>query len=270
MAPTFYLKGQPPANDPLTREFERTTAPLTAVNPITDLRDFLTFYLADPGEMKLLHMITADPLRTPTYVMFGNPDYFFLTSGPDVVEAPGFAWNHGGVSPDINILWLGLVGPGVNVSGVDSVTWSDETDTRPTMLALTGLTDDYSHEGRALVEEFNASALPSGVTNSGANFVNLASAFKQINAPVGDLGLTSLFISTNAMASGTASNDLKYVRYQNQIAAMTTVRDALVTQMSLLLEGAEFNNKPISTAKTNQLITKAQNLRNQAHKLAGQ
>jgi len=49
--------------------------------------------MADPVELKLLHMITDDPLRTPTYVMFGDPDYFFQTFGPDVVVNPGFAWN---------------------------------------------------------------------------------------------------------------------------------------------------------------------------------
>jgi len=33
--------------------------------------------------MKLLHMITASPARTPTLTMFGNPDYFFVTGGTD-------------------------------------------------------------------------------------------------------------------------------------------------------------------------------------------
>lgn len=37
--------------------------------------------LADPVEMKLLHMITADPKRTPTFVLFANPD-FWLSSRP--------------------------------------------------------------------------------------------------------------------------------------------------------------------------------------------
>jgi len=50
--------------------------------------------------MKLLHMITGDPLRTPTFVLFGNPDYFFQTfvpaGAPNVGVNPGFAWNHGG------------------------------------------------------------------------------------------------------------------------------------------------------------------------------
>jgi len=31
---------------------------------------------ADQNEMKLLHMITADPLRTPSFVAFAYPDFF--------------------------------------------------------------------------------------------------------------------------------------------------------------------------------------------------
>ena len=29
--------------------------------------------------MKLLHMVTASPARTPTFTMFGDDDYFFET-----------------------------------------------------------------------------------------------------------------------------------------------------------------------------------------------
>ena len=69
--------------------------------------------------MKLLHMITGDPQRTPNFVMFGNPDYFFLTSGtPDFVVNPGFSWNHGGVDPKINRTFLAMAGPGVAQLGV--------------------------------------------------------------------------------------------------------------------------------------------------------
>src|SRR5580704_2866802 len=148
MAPTFYIKGNPPVGDPVARAFERATAQLKVVSPIDGKTDHLTRFLADPVEMKLLHMVTADPQRTPTFVMFADPDYFFLTSGkPDFVEDPGFAWNHGGVDPKINTLWLAMVGPGVQNAGTDHNTWSDHTDIRPTMLVLLGLKDDYGHDG---------------------------------------------------------------------------------------------------------------------------
>ena len=110
-------------------------------------------------------MVTGDPQRTPTFVMFGNPDYYFQTSGtPDFVENPGFAWNHGGVDPKINTTWLGMVGPGVEHRGIDDATWSDHTDIRPTMLLLAGLTDDYAHDGRVLVENLSDGALPKALT----------------------------------------------------------------------------------------------------------
>jgi hypothetical protein len=73
MAPVFYISGQPARNSAIARQFERDTAALTVVNPRTGATDTLTRYLADPVELKLLHMITGDPLRTPTYVMFGDP-----------------------------------------------------------------------------------------------------------------------------------------------------------------------------------------------------
>ena len=46
----------------------------------------------------------------------------------------------------------GIVGPGVAQRGVDNSTWSDHTDSQPTMLALLGLRDDYTPDGRVLGE----------------------------------------------------------------------------------------------------------------------
>ena len=118
--------------------------------------------------MKLLHMVTADPQRTPSFVMFGNADYFFQTTGsPVVAENAGFAYNHGGIQPEITTTWMGLVGPGVKVGKMDNVTFADETDYRPTMLSLLGLKDDYQHEGRVLAEEVEPWALPDAVSDDG-------------------------------------------------------------------------------------------------------
>src|SRR5262249_23325669 len=157
------------------RKFERATGSLKVTNPITSVaNDPLTVAMADTVELKLLHMITGDPQRTPSYVMFGSPDYFFQTSGAAVAQSNGFAYNHGGIQPEITTVWAGLVGPGIRVRGVDSETFADETDYRPTMLALTGLKDKYQHEGRALVEDMSSWALPEGVRESGDNFLRLA------------------------------------------------------------------------------------------------
>src|SRR5262249_18154543 len=55
-APNFYLTGNPARDAAVTRTFERATANLTANNPITGNTDTIAQFLADPVEMKLLHM----------------------------------------------------------------------------------------------------------------------------------------------------------------------------------------------------------------------
>jgi hypothetical protein len=104
MAPSVYLNGQPLRDSSIVRTFERATAKLTAVNPITGTTDTLPRYLADPVELKLLHMVNGDPARTPTFTMFADPSYWFASYGgkcnPDCVqESATHAWNHGGVAP---------------------------------------------------------------------------------------------------------------------------------------------------------------------------
>jgi hypothetical protein len=125
----------------------------------------VTAALADPVEMGLLHMITADPARTPTFTMFGKPDYFFSSFGLFTpVINPAFAWIHGGINPDVAQTFLGMVGPGVlqgatRTDDGSGIAFSDHTDIRPTIMALVGLQDDYVHDGRVLFEVINPTAL---------------------------------------------------------------------------------------------------------------
>ena len=265
MAPTFYVKGQPAAGDPLAREFERAAAKLQAVSPITGNMDQLTLYLADPVEMKLEHMITADPLRTPTFVLFGNPDYFFLTFGtPDLVESRGFAWNHGGVAPEINTTFLGLVGPGVKEKGVDDAVWSDHTDIRPTLLALVGLKDDYQSQGRVLAEVLHGWAQPNGVRDSGDHFVEVARAYKRITAPVGELGLSSLKVSTRALAG----SDDTYADLEGRLKFVTDLRNTIAERMLNRLTAAEFGDGRVSE-EDGRLVSEANALVDYVNWLAG-
>src|SRR5712692_2330331 len=244
-APNVYINGNPARNDQtVTRPFERATGKLTAVNPLTGNTDTLTKFLADPVEMKLLHMITADPARTPTFTMFADPNYFLFAGAPNcnspcVTEQPGFAWNHGTVSPDINTTWLGIVGPGVSQQGVVNSVWSDHTDIRPTMMELLGLKGDYSHDGRVLFEVINDSALPQVIRDNRNFFTQLAQVYKQINAPLGALGLATLQVSTIALESN-APNDRTYTLLENQIQALNSARDAVASQIIATLEAAEF------------------------------
>ena len=271
MAPAFYLNTAPAPGSALARKFETASAGLTAVNPRTGNTDQLMVALADPVELNLLHMVTGDPLRTPTFIMFGAADYYFQLTGnvtcstPCVVQNPGFAWNHGGIQPEIVKTWLGLVGPGVKNKGIDDDVWSDHTDIRPTMLVLTGLKDDYQHEGRALVEDIQPWALPNGVTGSGDSFTELAAAFKQINAPNAALGRTSLRISTKALAG----SDSTYTNLENQLAGITSIRDLLAGQMLERLENAEFNSIKISPADAKTLVNESHQLLNYVNELAG-
>jgi hypothetical protein len=108
-APNMYINGNPAPTAAVTRTMEHDLDALVAVNPITGATDKLSVLLADQAEMKLLHMITASPARTPTLTMFGNENYFFETGNNNgcatptdiVCEAPGFAWNHGDFQKDI-------------------------------------------------------------------------------------------------------------------------------------------------------------------------
>ena len=252
-APTVYVTGNPARDAAVTRTFERGAAALTAANPITDKTDMITNFMADPVEMKLLHMVTADPARTPTFTLFANPDYFLFAAAPNcnsacVTENPGFAWNHGDVSPDITTTWLGLVGPGVRHMGVNNTIWADHTDVRPTVMELLGLKDDYSHDGRVLFEALTPGALPSEVREHFDFFVRLAQAYKQINAPVGQLGLATLKISTQALASNSA-NDSTYAQLENRLQRITDQRNAIASQIIALLESVEFGHHDHAAAQ---------------------
>lgn len=271
-APTVYITGNPARDVPATRAFERAAGKLTAVNPITGNTDQLTQFMADPVEMKLLHMITADPARTPTFTLFGDPNYFFFAGAPNcnspcVVEQPGFAWNHGDVQQDIITTWLGMVGPGIQNLGVTGSVWSDHTDIRPTMLSLVGLKDDYSHDGRVLVEVMNGYAVPSSVKKS-VNFRQLAAVYKQLNASVGQFGLDTLAVSTKALNSGSTADDSAYTNLEGQLESLGSQRDALAAQIKAVLEGAEFNGKVISNTTAHNLQKQANSLLSQAHALA--
>jgi len=247
-APTVYLTGNPARDAAVTRTFERATGHLTVNNLITGNTDNLTNFLADPVEMTLLHMVTADPARTPTFTLFANPDYFLFTGAPNcnspcVQEEAGFAWNHGDVSPDINTTWLGMVGPGVQQLGVDGDIWSDHTDTRPTILLLLGLKDDYAHDGRVLFEVLDETAVPQSLRQHHESWIRLAETYKQINAPVGELGLATLKISTNALESGSATDDTTYTNLENELISINKQRDAIASKMINALENAAFNGQ---------------------------
>ena len=106
--------------DPAVRQLERDVWNATAPDPYAGGGSVpIAQALADTVEEKTLHMINADPKRTMTFTMFGNPDFFFQTTnlsggcaGSTVCANPGFAWNHGDVQEEIASTWVGSSAPG--------------------------------------------------------------------------------------------------------------------------------------------------------------
>jgi outer membrane murein-binding lipoprotein Lpp len=274
MAPTIYITGNPARTDQVTRNFGRALGRLTAVSPYTGQTDKLSVALADPVGMKALHMVTADPQRTPTLTMFADPDYFLFAGAPNCTSPcvtvptnpPTFAWNHGSIDPEIATTWLGMVGPGVRNNGQDG-TWADHTDTRPTMLSLLGLGDTYVHDGRVLIDQLDDSALPQAVLDHRDAIRRLGAVYKQLNAPFGDFSQATLVMSTNAIKSDTA-DDTRYISIEGQIAQLTNRRDALATQIRDALDGAAFADEELSDRQAKVWIKQAQNLIAQAKALA--
>jgi len=276
-APPFYLAklgaggGTLPQTDPLTREFERNIADLTAVNPYTGLTDNLMVRMADQTEMKALHMIsTGDPNRNATFVFFGDPNYFitdFPSSTCTTCINPSFAWNHGDIQPEIAQTWLGFVGPGVLNAGTLNV-WTDHTDVRPTILSLVGLQDDYTHDGRVVIEALHSSALPPTLASNPVTLRLLGGIYKEVNAAFGQFAIDTLKASTQALQSGSADDDSTYTDIESRIQTLTEQRDVLASEMKAMLEGAAFNHQPIDEAQALQLILRGLILLGRAHELA--
>jgi hypothetical protein len=248
-APTVYINGNPAPTDLVTRTMEHDLDALVATNPMTGNTDKLSRLLADQAEMKLLHMVTTSPARTPTLTMFGNDNYFFQTASGGacatqsdcVFVGPGFAWNHGDFQKDITRTWVGMVGPGVRPLGRDDQVFTDHADVRPTIMALVGLRDDYVHEGRVVAEWMNQHALPQGIGKARENFIELAEAFKQLNAPLGELGRASL-VWSNRLVTAT---DKAYARYLKRIGDITEGRNELAGKIKTVLNNAAFHNQPV-------------------------
>jgi hypothetical protein len=182
---------------------------------------------------------------------------------PTTPPSSTFAWNHGGIQPEIATIWLGLVGPGLKNSGQDDRTWSDHTDVRPTMLSLLGLHDSYVHDGRVLTEAVEEHAYPVRLHGHTRMLRELASLYKQINAPFGRLGMDSLKVSTAALASNTPSDGL-YTALTDKIINWTDRRDALAAEMKALLQGAAFYDQFFDEVRARHLINHAEALLEEA------
>jgi hypothetical protein len=269
-APAIYLDGQPGRDDPSVQEFARGLASLQVDNPYSGASERVTASLAGEAEQNVLHMITGDPLRTPTLVLFADPNYYGATSAADcdkpcVSINPTAAWNHGDVAPDINTTWLGVAGPGVRHNGVDAQTWSDHVDVRPTLLALAGLKDSYASDGRVLIESVEDSTLPAGVADQRVLLTALGVDYKRINAPVGELGMATLAAATAALSSDA---DGQLARTNAALDDLAARRADLAGHMRASLEEAAFSGQPLDPGQVAAMQAEAQSLLDAAAALA--
>jgi hypothetical protein len=279
-SPTIYVNGQPGRSDAAVRKFERDVGAATAIDPYVSASTPtpVAVALADPIGEKALHMVNADPQRTPTFTLFGNPDFFLTTSNsscPDPTLAkrvpacvsPGFAWNHGDIQPEIANNWLGLVGPGVMNLGMDS-TWTDHTNVRPTILQLAGLKDDYTNDGRVLIEVLDPQAVAQTLRAHRETLLRLGAVYEQVNASFGQFGLDLLKASTTALKSGSATDDSAYASIETSIGNLTVQRDALAGQIKAALNAAAFDDQALNEQQAKDWIAQAQSLLDQAKALA--
>ena len=294
-APEFYLTGDPGPDTTTVRAFSRAVASLAADDPYNgNPKQKLAQYLADPTEEAILHMVDADPARTPTLAMFANPDYY-LQTGPASCQASGlggcvsqtdsYAWDHGDYSAEINTNYVAFAGPGVRRLGVDGPAanqgttssgansgevevyqdhfpgpWVDETDIRPTMMYLTGLRDDYQHDGRVITQilsDPNRALSAPGVTG-------LGECYKQLNSSVGDFAAYTLQADTSAIESNSPGDEV-YLRTDRALRGLEVSRDRLAGQIKGKLEAAEFGGRPVplvgqQTAACQAVIRAAQQL----------
>jgi hypothetical protein len=262
---SIYVHGNPAANDPTVRQLERDTAAMT--NPHDAYsgvdNEKIVKYQAGALEERVLHMQTADPLRFPTYTLFPKGDYFFSTSGrPNVSINNGFAYDHGYYSPNIDVTWAAVAGPGVAVNGIDGPTpaegnqahdpeanntvpqastvgtWVEEADIRPTMLHLLGLSDDYQSDGHVITHAL-ASVPPALAATE-----ELAAGYDQINSSVGQFGTDTLIADTKALSSGSSSDDTAYAGEQAALLQLADDRDQAAQQIKDTLSAAAAGTMP--------------------------
>lgn len=278
-APNVYVNGNPGRTDTAVRRLEREMSQLHWTNPYTgSVQNGIMVAMADPVEEKTLHLVTADPFRTPTFTPFADPNWFFFASASPATCATdaacasipartnnSFAWNHGDIQDEIASTWAGYVGPGVKHKGEYGRVWTDHTDHRPTVLSLLGLKDDYETDGRVLTQILNTDAVPAHL--HGEHLRALGASYKQLMASFGTFDMDTLIASTRALGSNTPG-DATYTSIEDQISSLTSQRNALAAQIRTGLNDAEFNGAKLSEDQLKEWTKAANDLIAQAAALA--
>ncbi len=105
-----------------------------------------------------------------------------------------------------------------------------------------------------IFEILDHSALPSHVREQEELLHRLAVAYKNINAPVGPLGLASLELATR----GITGNDMTYALTTDVLKGVTHERNEIAGAMIEMLEDAAFNGRRVDEARAQRLIEQAE------------
>ncbi|MGH2929019.1 MAG: hypothetical protein ACRDL8_12515, partial [Solirubrobacteraceae bacterium] len=275
-APEYYVDGDPSQFAPQVRTFDRDVAALTAKNPYTGTEQRIANYLADPTEEAILHMVNADPARTPTLAEFAKPDYYLQqgtatcdasTTGSAASDYPadcvtvndGYAYDHGDYAAEINTNYAAFAGPGVRHLGLDGSGPADGPNSAgrssgQTEVVDTHLRGPWTDETDIQPTEMYLLGLHTDYVQDGrvitqiitdANralgdrqVTRLGEVYKQLNASVGEFGAYTLEASTRAIESSTPG-DREFTIVNAALTGLDRQRDALAGQIKDDLYNAE-------------------------------
>jgi hypothetical protein len=133
------------------------------------------------------------------------------------------------------------------------------------MLTLLGLHDDYTLDGRALIEALTTKATPQTLIAHRETLLRLGDAYEQVNAPFGQFALDTLTASTAAIKS---TDEAVYNSIENQIQSLTGERDALAAQIREGLNAAAFDGQALNEQQAKAWIDQANDLISRASQLA--
>jgi arylsulfatase A-like enzyme len=174
--------------------------------------------IATKTAMKALRIGAGDP-RTPTYAAFPDADAYF-NRGPCTVCG---RWNHGTIHPDINDIWLGLVGAGVRPGALAAFT--DHPDIVATARAALGIAPTADLDGVPI--------LPALSRSSPSELLQARDVYKQLVSPFGSLAKAILRISTDGVRGGADAR----AKADARIADLMQRRDVIAGELRPAIDG---------------------------------
>ena len=139
-------------------------------------------------------------------------------------------------------------------------TWVEETDIRPTMLYLAGLSDDYQSDGHVITQAL--ATVPPAL----AATQQLAAGYDQIESSVGQFGTDTLIADSKALASGSSSDDSVFANEQATLLTLAGDRDTAAAKIKKELSdaaaGHALNNGQVTSglAQVKELLRRADQL----------